>query len=465
MFSNTQVDTNIKDFHAFGCPVYALDSKLAGGQSIGHWNPRARIGINLGFSPRHAQNVYNVLNVNTATVSPQFHVKLDDFFESVSAGAGNAPVTTICQTVAGFTKDKPAGTVPNTMPLPQTPQRFSLTPNMLVPRENNDFLPSDTADTPDAQPVTERNELTDSEQPAERVGNSATPSFSREPAPSPDPTGDDSTIRRSKRQHKPTQRLLERVDMGLMEGFAFTIDDEPYYDALHEDDYAIQDAMKDPVAFMGKQDDTVYYHQAMAEPDKRKFQDAMLKEFNDHSKRNHWKPVLLSTLPFGTKILDSIWAMKRKRDILTQQIIKWKARLNVHGGKKEHGVHYWETYAPVVNWFSIRLLLSQALLNNWHTRQVDFVIAYPQAEPECEMYMKLPKGIAIPGLSNETHTLKLLQNLYGGKAARRIWIQYLTTGLTNMGFTQSKVDKCVWYRGDIIFTFYVDDGIIWCPRA
>ena len=34
-----------------------------------------------------------------------------------------------------------------------------------------------------------------------------------------------------------------------------------------------------------------------------------------------------------------------------------------------------------------------------------------------------------------------------------------------MRFEQSTVDECVWYRDDIIFTFYIDDGIIWCPRA
>eukprot|EP00979_Chaetoceros_neogracilis_P005196 scaffold916_cov189-Chaetoceros_neogracile.AAC.1 len=111
----------------------------------------------------------------------------------------------------------------------------------------------------------------------------------------------------------------------------------------------------------------------------------MIKEFTDHTELQHWVPVLLTTLPFGTKVLDSIWAMKRKRDIVTQAILKWKARLNLHGGQQEHGVHYWETYAPVVNWFSIRLLLSQAIMHNWHTRQVDFVLAYPQAKPECEI--------------------------------------------------------------------------------
>ena len=64
-FTGSIVDANPKDFHAFGCPVYVLDRKLTGGKSIGHWNPRARLGINLGFSPRHARTVYNILNLQT----------------------------------------------------------------------------------------------------------------------------------------------------------------------------------------------------------------------------------------------------------------------------------------------------------------------------------------------------------------------------------------------------------------
>ena len=40
--------------------------------------------------------------------------------------------------------------------------------------------------------------------------------------------------------------------------------------------------------------------------------------------------------------------MRHKRRITTQEVYKWKAHLNVHGGQQEHGVHYWDTYAPVV---------------------------------------------------------------------------------------------------------------------
>jgi hypothetical protein len=48
--------------------------------------------------------------------------------------------------------------------------------------------------------------------------------------------------------------------------------DESYYDALHEDDYRIQEEMKDPVAFMSATDEhTMYYDQAMRAPERQNF--------------------------------------------------------------------------------------------------------------------------------------------------------------------------------------------------
>ncbi len=84
--------------------------------------------------------------------------------------------------------------------------------------------------------------------------------------------------------------------------------------------------------------------------------------------------------------------MKRKQEIKTQKVNKYKARLNVHGGKQEYGINYFETYAPVVTWFSIWLLLVLSILNKWYTRQVDFILTYPQADVEFDMYMDLPKA-------------------------------------------------------------------------
>ena len=135
----------------------------------------------------------------------------------------------------------------------------------------------------------------------------------------------------------------------------------------------------------------------------------------------------------------------------------------MHGGKQKFGINYFETYSPVVNWFSIRLMLVLSILNKWHTRQVDFIQAYPQADIEYDLYMELPKGIQTKHGDGKTHVLKLLKNLYGQKQAGRVWSQHLSQGLKDIGFEPSNVDECVFYRGKVIFLVYVDDGIFISP--
>jgi hypothetical protein len=77
----------------------------------------------------------------------------------------------------------------------------------------------------------------------------------------------------------------------------------------------------------------------------------------------HWFLMLKSQIPPGTPILPAVWAFRRKRRIDTQEVYKWKARLNIHGGKQEKDVNYWEMYAPVVGWPTIRLFLIMMVLN------------------------------------------------------------------------------------------------------
>ena len=116
-----------------------------------------------------------------------------------------------------------------------------------------------------------------------------------------------------------------------------------------------------------------------------------------------------------------------------------------------------------MTWFSIRLLLVLSVLNNWYMQQVDFVLAYPQADIEFDMYMELPKGIETKYGNGKTHILKLLKNLCGQKQAGRVWNQHLVKGLTNIGFCQSQVDECVFFRDNVIFIVYIDDGIFASP--
>eukprot|EP00957_Ditylum_brightwellii_P081808 6224189-Ditylum_brightwellii.AAC.1 len=68
----------------------------------------------------------------------------------------------------------------------------------------------------------------------------------------------------------------------------------------------------------------------------------------------HWELTKKGKVPFGVKILDSVWAFKKKQDIKTGKVIKYKTRLNVHGGQQQYGVHYFDTYALVVMWSLVR---------------------------------------------------------------------------------------------------------------
>jgi Reverse transcriptase (RNA-dependent DNA polymerase) len=210
--------------------------------------------------------------------------------------------------------------------------------------------------------------------------------------------------------------------------------------------------------------DVMYLHQAMQAPDKIEFIKAMEKEVNSHIEKSNWTIIDRSAVPAHQPVLPAVWAMRRKRDIATQQVYKWKARLNIHGGKQEKGVNYWETYAPVASWLSIRLIMNIAVLSGWTTRQLDFVLAFPQAPVETDLYMEIPQGFNIDG-SRKNKVLKLVNNLYGQKQAGRVWNLYLTAGLVKLGFTQCHEDPCIFWRGTVMIIIYTDDTIVTGPNT
>ena len=117
--------------------------------------------------------------------------------------------------------------------------------------------------------------------------------------------------------------------------------------------------------------DTMYYHEAMKQPDKQQFLEAMEKEIESQVEQGVYMIVPRSSVPEGTRVLPAVWQMRRKRDIKTQEIKKYKARCNIDGSKMVHGEHYTETYSSVVSWSTIRLLLALAVTHQWHTIQID----------------------------------------------------------------------------------------------
>jgi hypothetical protein len=142
--------------------------------------------------------------------------------------------------------------------------------------------------------------------------------------------------------------------------------------------------------------------------------------------------------------------------------VQVEGKVKCHGGQQEHGINFWVTYSPVVNWYSIRLFLIISILRGWETRQIYFVLAFLQADVECDLHMEVPVGFDLKGKKKEI-CLKLRKNMYGMKQAGRVWNKHVKRGLTKLGFKVSAVDPCVYYHGKAVFMMYDDDGIFARP--
>ena len=109
---------------------------------------------------------------------------------------------------------------------------------------------------------------------------------------------------------------------------------------MHEEDNKIQDDMDNPLACLASfYPETMHFDHAMNQPDRMDFLNASTREVNSQYKCKHWKLLPRAEVINGKPILESVWAMKIKRDILTNNFYKLNKRLNENGGQKECGVN------------------------------------------------------------------------------------------------------------------------------
>ena len=79
------------DFHVWGSPAYVLDKRIADGHKLPKWEPKSQRHVNMGFSPKHASTVPLVLNPSTGSLTGQYHVVFDDWFQTVTSSVDSLP--------------------------------------------------------------------------------------------------------------------------------------------------------------------------------------------------------------------------------------------------------------------------------------------------------------------------------------------------------------------------------------
>ena len=141
----------------------------------------------------------------------------------------------------------------------------------------------------------------------------------------------------------------------------------------------------------------------MKQDDKTEFITEMLKEIDDHESRDHRTrmrrkdipPDFLNPITGKADIIMSIWSFKCRR-FPDSRLMKYKDRLCAHVGMQRWGVNYWETYAPLSNWISVRTILAVAKIHGLSSQSIDFVLAFPQADLNgVNVFMQLPIGMEV----------------------------------------------------------------------
>ena len=127
-----------------------------------------------------------------------------------------------------------------------------------------------------------------------------------------------------------------------------------------------------------------------------------------------------------------------------------------------YGVNYFETFAPLVQWSTIRLMLIFILTQKWVTRVIDYTNAFPQANIDTDIYVERPAMISPKERSDKV--LKLKKSLYGLKQSPRTVYQHLSQGLINRGWNVSNIDPCLYMKDNVICVIYVDDIIFTGPN-
>ena len=268
LFSGVNVLPKIKHFHTFTCPTYVLDNALQRQHYLPNWQKRARLGVYLGPSPNHSRTVHLVLNLRTGHVSPQYHVKHDDFFETITNKNSNfdSPEPTwkrLSRFVKnGHKKSSDSEGAASPTPINNTTKLDDLSDINLPPDFDQDQREASSENQRETSPNhachQQETVLHDSE------GETAM-----------DTIANPSVTMRSGRNIQRTQQMEESTqqrEQGIVAWEVLYDQDEIETKLTQNDQFILQGRLSNPTAFAASADPNImYYHQAMKEPDHEQF--------------------------------------------------------------------------------------------------------------------------------------------------------------------------------------------------
>ncbi|GJS69156.1 retrovirus-related pol polyprotein from transposon TNT 1-94, partial [Tanacetum coccineum] len=209
-----------------------------------------------------------------------------------------------------------------------------------------------------------------------------------------------------------------------------------------------------------------YFHAFSAKEEPKNYKEAMEEscwieamqdEIHEFERLEVWE---LVPRPDRAMIINIKWIFKVKLDEY-YSVLKNKARLVAKGYRREEGIDFEESFAPVARIESIRILFAYATHKNMVVFQMDVKMAFLNRILKEEVYVSQPKGFV--NQDHPNHVFRLKKALYGLKQAPRAWYDMLSKFLLSQKFVKGVVDPTLFTRKEgndlILLQIYVDDII------
>jgi hypothetical protein len=214
---------------------------------------------------------------------------------------------------------------------------------------------------------------------------------------------------------------------------------------------------KNEQAMMSNDDDEPKsYHEAVNGADAKHWK-AAIKDELDSMKTNHVFETV--TRKSDMNVIQCRWVFKKKKDV-KGVITRYKARLVAKGYNQQYGVDYSETFAPVMNQRSFRVLLALGVISgDCEIDQMDIKTAFLNATVKEDIYVSAPDGVTL----NSDKVLKLKRALYGIKQAPKEWNANINAFfIEQLGFKPCIKDTCLYFKRSqnkktMMIGLFVDD--------
>ena len=474
MWSQTRTThDDLRRAHVWGCPVYVLEPELQDGKKIPKWQPRARLGMFMGFSHAHSSLVALVLNVTTGKISPQYHVVFDDKFATVNSLPTEDSISDewakIFKLEREFYLDVTYGADGNIVTSDWPP----LADEWLQPEgRGRHVLQRPATQVPEGA---SNNDATQAPEGATSCDKPSRNTRSQTPA---DHQFASFNAARLWGQPPPGVANLGHSVPSAFHGTGKLTKEFVAAQPILQDTWADVDKL-DLCGFLTRD----FWHPNLVDYADPRLLQAKVSKYNDDNPNwdmamngpfaeNFWKAceIELNTLENDMKtwdyvkrtpdmhVLPGTWAFKIKRfpDGLVK---KFKARFCVRGDRQQHGINYWETWSPVVHWSTIRTIMILAAKERLVSSQCDITAAFVTAPiPEDEVvYVQQPRGF----VKDPDMVLRLNSCLYGMKQSPRYFFGYLTKKLEAQGLVPSNHDPCLFLGNGLLVITYVDDILIY----